>query len=496
MKPTSSQADLTLLVQQEGQIDQEVFLQHGITIGRAASNMICIEDPEVEHIHARVLRQTDGSFILQAEDRATFQIVPSEDGSTQTTDKAALQADLILQIGKTKITCLKQKTHASAILAESLWEAACPKCQSVISDQSQTEQTCSSCSLPLFHHKSKEFTGWLPRKVGPYEIRKFVAKGGMGVVLRGIHPNLVRLQASGREESLMWLAMDWVEGESLSGKIGRGLGVEEVRSLMEQAVKGLGVLHGKGIMHRDLKPSNLLVGADGLVKLADFGLAKTVEGEESILTATGTLAGTGPYMAPEQWQGLDLSSATDVYAMGIIWHELLTGKRPQLGKVKVEAVGEGCPESWIRSIKGCLQQDPEERPGLRELQETLREEVGPGIIEEAVEIPPVTSTVRDVGVSSKKSWEKAQEEPEPDSDDTEELQSEESSEPTEHEADNTAEILDQAVPGKPGRRIMPWAAVLVLGVVVGLAYWMSKGAIAAITVAVLIILWEEITADQ
>ena len=62
MKPTSSQSDLTLLVQQEGRIDQEVFLQHGITIGRAASNTVCIEDSEVEHIHARVLRQADGSF--------------------------------------------------------------------------------------------------------------------------------------------------------------------------------------------------------------------------------------------------------------------------------------------------------------------------------------------------------------------------------------------------------------------------------------------------
>ena len=93
MKPTSSQADLTLLVQQEGRIDQEVFLQHGLTIGRASSNTVCIEDPEVEHIHARVLRQADGSFILQAEDHATFQAVSSEDGSTQTTDKAALQAD-------------------------------------------------------------------------------------------------------------------------------------------------------------------------------------------------------------------------------------------------------------------------------------------------------------------------------------------------------------------------------------------------------------------
>ena len=195
-KPTSSQSDLTLLVQQEGRIDQEVFLQHGLTIGRAASNTVCIEDPEVEHIHARVLRQADGSFILQAEDHATFQAVSSEDGSTQTTDKAALQADLVLQIGKTKITCRKQKTHTSAILAESLWKAACPRCQSVISDQAEAEQTCSSCSLPLFHHESKEFTGWLPRKVGPYEIRKFVAKGGMGVVLRGIHEESDRWRRS------------------------------------------------------------------------------------------------------------------------------------------------------------------------------------------------------------------------------------------------------------------------------------------------------------
>ena len=60
-----------------------------------------------------------------------------------------------------------------------------------------------------------------------------------------------------------------------------------------------------------------------------------------------------------------MSSATDVYAMGIIWHELLTGKRPELGKLKLKDLRKDCPESWIRSIIGCLQQDPEERPGLR-----------------------------------------------------------------------------------------------------------------------------------
>ena len=293
---SSTQPDLTLSVEQSGGFTQEVFIQNNLTLGRSDSNIVCIDDPSVDHIHARVLRQGDGKFVLQAELQGKINIT-GPDGGLKEVDKVILESGLEFKIGTATLTCRKQKTHASAILAESLWEAACPRCQSVISDQAETEQTCSSCSLPLFHHESKEFTGWLPRKVGPYEIRKFVAKGGMGVVLRGIHeendqlaaiklphpelvkderwarrfegeiktlerlvhPNLVRLQASGREELLMWLAMDWVEGESLSGKIGRGLGVEEVRSLMEQAVKGLGVLHGKGIVHRDLKPSNVFV---------------------------------------------------------------------------------------------------------------------------------------------------------------------------------------------------------------------------------------------
>jgi serine/threonine protein kinase len=182
---------------------------------------------------------------------------------------------------------------------------------------------------------------------------------------------------------------------------------------MEQAVKGLGVLHGKGIMHRDLKPSNLLVGADGLVKLADFGLAKAVEGEESMLTRTGTLAGTGPYMAPEQWQGLELSEATDVYALGIIWHELLTGKRPQLGEVAIE--GMSLPSGWESMLEKCLRNKPSERAGLQELEECL-------------------SGKRRVGG-----------------------------------------VGTQKETRTKGRRIMPWAAVLVLGGVVGLGYWMSKG---------------------
>jgi serine/threonine protein kinase len=248
--------------------------------------------------------------------------------------------------------------------------------------------------------------------VGPYEIRKFVAKGGMGVVLRGVHKksdkvaaiklphpelvkderwarrfegeiktlvrlvhlNLVRLQESGREDSLIWLAMDWVEGDDLSGylkmsrKTGGHIDLEGIGSVIGQIIEGLRHLHLHQIVHRDLKPSNLLVGEDGILKLADFGLAKSIgEEESSMLTATGTLAGTGPYMAPEQWMGLELSGATDVWALGVIWHELVAGKRPELGKLKLKDLRKNCPDTWTRAITGCLQQDPEERWSLEAL---------------------------------------------------------------------------------------------------------------------------------
>ena len=96
--------------------------------------------------------------------------------------------------------------------------------------------------------------------------------------------------------------------------------------MLKQVVEGLAALHARGIVHRDLKPGNLLVGQDGHVKVADFGLAKQVGGEQStVLTRTGTFAGTMHYMAPEQAEGMDITPATDVYALGVIWHFVAVG---------------------------------------------------------------------------------------------------------------------------------------------------------------------------
>jgi serine/threonine protein kinase len=172
--------------------------------------------------------------------------------------------------------------------------------------------------------------------------------------------------------------------------------LSEVQLVLRQVVEGLVALHAKGVVHRDLKPGNLLVGQDGGVKVADFGLAKQVGGEQStFLTRTGTFAGTMHYMAPEQAEGMDITPATDLYALGVIWYELLTGRRPS-GKFKLAKLRPDCPGRWTSLIEDCLDDEPEDRPSLDRIQQALQsvhfEAVNPptGIEQEETPPPPVT----------------------------------------------------------------------------------------------------------
>jgi predicted component of type VI protein secretion system len=106
MKPTSSQSDLTLLVEQPGGFTQQVFIQNNLTLGRGDSNIVCIDDPSVDHIHARVLRQADGKFVLQAESQGKINIT-GPDGGLNEVDKVILEPGLAFKIGTATLTCRK-----------------------------------------------------------------------------------------------------------------------------------------------------------------------------------------------------------------------------------------------------------------------------------------------------------------------------------------------------------------------------------------------------
>lgn len=143
-------------------------------------------------------------------------------------------------------------------------------------------------------------------------------------------PSLVRIyDIGGGDADSLFLTMELVDGESLRDRIHRGvLGVDECLRVAVGVLRGLSVLHSLGIVHRDMKPGNILLENNGGVKIADFGLARRFDSDETRATQTETIVGTFEYLAPEQALGLDADARTDLYSFGIVLYEMLTGSVP------------------------------------------------------------------------------------------------------------------------------------------------------------------------
>jgi TolB-like protein/Tfp pilus assembly protein PilF/predicted Ser/Thr protein kinase len=151
------------------------------------------------------------------------------------------------------------------------------------------------------------------------------------------HPNICAVYAVGQDAGRTFIAMQWVEGEPLSAHIKRGpLGLADALKITIQVAEALREAHAHGVVHRDLKPGNVMLDARGDAKLLDFGLATlrddplvASEAEtRSRLTNPGAISGTLAYMSPEQARGLTLDGRTDLFSLGILLYELLTGRRP------------------------------------------------------------------------------------------------------------------------------------------------------------------------
>jgi uncharacterized RDD family membrane protein YckC len=152
------------------------------------------------------------------------------------------------------------------------------------------------------------------------------------------HENIVRVLDSGVERGTPWLAMELVEGEDLLAVAQRGgLAAASALPLMIQAARGLDAAARVGITHRDVKPGNLLVRADGLLKVADFGLAKAVDSSTQ-LTMTGEILGTPHYMAPEQGRGERVDHRADLYSLGATFYHVLGGAPPHEAETPVGVI--------------------------------------------------------------------------------------------------------------------------------------------------------------
>lgn len=149
-------------------------------------------------------------------------------------------------------------------------------------------------------------------------------------------PRLVRVFDIGQSGDVVYLTMEIVEGESLRDRLEAGsLSVSETVRMGKQVLEGLKVLHGLGVVHRDVKPGNILLTPDGDVKLADFGLARAWEGDESRATAADAVIGTLEYLSPEQALGKEVDARSDLYSFGVVLFEMLTGQVPYQGETSL-----------------------------------------------------------------------------------------------------------------------------------------------------------------
>ena len=154
------------------------------------------------------------------------------------------------------------------------------------------------------------------------------------------HPNIITIYEIGQERGINFIASELVEGETLRRRINRGkLNVKEAIELAMQVASALAAAHAAGIVHRDIKPENIMIRRDGYVKVLDFGLAKLTElgnsdPNQSVLTNStqaGTVLGTINYMSPEQARGQEIDGRTDIFSLGVVLYEMVTGHQPFMG---------------------------------------------------------------------------------------------------------------------------------------------------------------------
>ncbi|GAE29197.1 Stk1 family PASTA domain-containing Ser/Thr kinase [Halalkalibacter hemicellulosilyticus] len=211
------------------------------------------------------------------------------------------------------------------------------------------------------------------------------------------HPNIVNIYDVGEEDDTYYIVMEYVEGQTLKELIQMkgALDVEEAVGYMEQMLSALSHSHANQLVHRDIKPHNILVRHDGLLKVTDFGIARAISA--ATITHTNSVMGSVQYLSPEQARGGQVTFKSDIYSLGIVFYEMVTGRIPFSGDTAVSIaikhlqhdtpsikdLNEQLPQSIDNMIKRATEKDPLKRyDSIQDMEEDLSTVLHPSRLEE------------------------------------------------------------------------------------------------------------------